>query len=114
MINELSIVLMVMLMTLLGSFGSLFFKLSANEHRGMKGIINKKILMGGLLYFLSALVNIVLLKYLPLSIVLPATSLTYVWTVIVARVYLAEKITLMRVIGLVMIISGVIGIGISV
>jgi len=111
MIGKQYIVTMIILMTVLGSFASLLFKLSTSESSGIKVLLNNKLYFGGFLYFISALLNILLLKYLPYSIVLPVTSLTYVWTIIIARLFLSERINILKVIGLILIVSGVFGLG---
>ena len=50
--------------------------------------------------------NIILLKYLDYTVVLPLTSLTYVWSAIIAFVFLKEKIFGKQMLGLAMIVCG--------
>lgn len=95
-------------MTLLGSYGCLLLKLASG--RGLTaGILLRSLhfYLGGLCYFLSAVLNIVLLKYMAYAIILPLTSITYVWSMIFARCLLHEKITKEKVYGMALIMIGV-------
>lgn len=96
----------LVVMTLVGSFASLFLK-KASEANGFKGLLtNVNLYIGGFLYLLSSFLNIWALRSLEYSTVLPLTSLTYVWTMIISYFLLKEKITIKRVIGIVLILSG--------
>ncbi|SMC20997.1 Magnesium transporter NIPA [Clostridium acidisoli DSM 12555] len=111
--NKLILILIIIIMTLLGSFGGFFFKKSTAGD-GVLAIIKSKFLyMGGVLYILSALLNIVVLKYMPLSVVLPMTAITYIWSMISSKVMLKEKITKYKLFGMFFIIIGVVFIGLS-
>jgi drug/metabolite transporter (DMT)-like permease len=59
-------------------------------------------------YLLGALLNIVLLRHLPYSIVYPMTSLTYIWTMVVSYFLLKEKINRNKIIAVALIVTGVI------
>lgn len=105
--NKIFLYILLLIMTVLGSFGGYFFKKSTEI--GLNRIIFSKYLyIGGFLYFISALINIVLLKYLSYMIVLPLASITYIWTLIISNKFLNEKITKNKKIGVCLIILGVI------
>ena len=94
----------LIIMTIIGSFAGLFLKK-----------ISKKIIffdlnfyVGGFLYFLSALINIYLLKSYDYTLILPMTSLTYVWSLIIAKLFLNENINARKIIGMVLIVLGVV------
>lgn len=97
----------LVIMTIIGSFAALFLKKSSSSGNLRILIGNRNIYVGGLLYLISSLINIYLLKYMDYSVVLPFTSLTYVWTIIIARVYLGEIITKRKITGIGLIILGV-------
>lgn len=61
---------------------------------------------GGVLYGLAALLNIYLLRKLPYSVVLPLTSVTYIWTLCVSRALLGERITVRKLLGVGLIVAG--------
>lgn len=99
--------LCLIIMTLMGSFGALFFKKSTNNITNIKSLIfNKNLYIGGVLYLASAFINIYVLRYLPYSVVLPLTSITYVWTMIISYFALKEKISSKKIAGVVLIIAG--------
>lgn len=61
---------------------------------------------GGILYILAAILNIFVLKYLEYSIVLPLTAITYIWTMLISKIYLKEKITKLKILGVILIVIG--------
>ena len=70
--------------------------------------------IGGVLYLLSALLNIYILKFLDYSVVLPLTSITYIWTLILSYKLLHEKISKKKIIGVAFIVLGAVLVGIKV
>lgn len=93
-------------MTLIGSIASLFLKKASSSETIIKLLKNKNIYIGGLLYLLSAVLNIYVLKYLDYSVVLPLTSITYIWTLIISYKLLKEKISTKKIIGVCCILIG--------
>lgn len=94
-------------MTLLGALGGFFFKKGADNLNGIVSLVlNWRVYVGGIFYVSAALLNIVALKFLPYSIVLPLTAMTYIWTMIISKVALGEKITRNKIIGTILIIIG--------
>lgn len=103
----LKIYLLFPIMTLLGALGGFFFKQGADKLNGILSLFtNWKIYIGGIFYVAAALLNIVALKFLPYSIVLPLTAMTYIWTMILSKIMLNEKINRSKIIGVFMIIIG--------
>ncbi|MFD0827005.1 EamA family transporter [Neobacillus sp. M.A.Huq-85] len=99
-------VLLLIVMTLFGSLGGFYFKKASS-------FLSKSILslflflsIGGFFYVAGALLNILLLKRLPYSIVFPLTSITYFWTMLISRIWLKEKITKKKLIGISLILVG--------
>lgn len=98
----------LLIMTLLGSVASLFLK-KASGSDGIVGLLkNVNLFIGGFLYLISAVLNIWVLRYLDYSVVLPLTSLTYIWTLVLSYMILKEKITLKKIGGVVLILIGAI------
>lgn len=81
--------------------GQLFWKLSSSY-----GIF--ALLIGFTFYGIGALVMIVAYKYGKLSVLQPMLSLNYVLSIILAATVLHEKITLLKCLGILIIIFGVI------
>jgi drug/metabolite transporter (DMT)-like permease len=93
-------------MTIIGSFAAFFLKKSTSMENIALIIKSKYLYLGGILYLLSALLNIYLLKVIPYTIVLPLTSITYIWSFIISYKFLKEKITYKKIIGISFIILG--------
>ena len=111
----LSIVILLIVASIVGSLGSLFLKIGSDHiitHGGIKKLLlnikNYKLLLGILLYALSSVFFIFALRLGDLSVVYPMTSLTYVFITILSSIYLKEKITKYKIAGVGFIIFGVV------
>lgn len=102
------IYIIVIIMTLLGAIAGLFLKKAAGFNDIMELIKNKYFYYGAAIYVLAAILNIIALEYLPYSVVLPLTAITYVWTIILAHYSLGEIITNKKIIGVLLIVIGAI------
>lgn len=104
-------ILLAVLMTGIGSFGALCFKYLSKpgEKLTIKGLLlNKMLYIGGFLYVLSSVINVILLRVWDYSIVYPLTSMTYVWTLFTSSVFLKEKINFLKLLAVVLIAAGII------
>jgi len=100
--------LLIIIMTLVASFASFFLKKSTGGGTIVSIIFNKYLYIGGFLYVLAALFNIWMLKRMPYSVVVPLGSICYIWTMLIAGFFLKEKIGLGKIIGVLLILSGVV------
>lgn len=98
----------LLFMTGIGAVASLFLKKATGTDNIIGLIKNKNLYFGGILYVISAVLNIYILRYLDYSIVLPLTSFTYIWTMILSKFILDEKISKKKIFGVILIISGAI------
>lgn len=98
--------LCLLVMTLLGSVASLFLKKASGTDGIFAMIKNINLYIGGFLYLASAVMNIWVLHYLDYSVVLPLTSLTYIWTMILSYLVLREKISKKKIVGIILILIG--------
>ena len=98
--------IILIIMTLIGSVASFFLKKGSSFKNIVELFKNKYVYIGGILYVLSALLNIYVLKYLDYSVVLPLTSITYVWTLFISAIFLNEKINIKKIIGIMLIVGG--------
>ena len=99
-------------MTFLGSVASLFLKKASESQSIIHLISNINLYIGGGLYLTSAILNILLLRTLEYSVVLPLTSITYIWTMVLSHFILKEKVTYKKTIGVVLIFLGSIAVSI--
>jgi drug/metabolite transporter (DMT)-like permease len=103
-------ILLAFLMTAIGGFGALCFKrLTSNSKRlTIKSLlISKMLYLGGFLYVLASVFNVILLKHIDYSIVYPLSAMTYIWTLFISRFVLHEKINAFKITAVVLIICGV-------
>lgn len=98
--------LVILLMTFLGALASAFLKKASSNDNLKETIFSFNLYIGGILYAICAILNIWVLKYLPYSIVLPLTSITYIWTLLMAKIFFKEKISLKKIVGIITIIIG--------
>lgn len=103
----------LVVMTMVGAMGGFFFKKASSDMEGILSLAkNKNFYIGAAFYGSAALVNIWILKFMPISVVLPLTSFTYIWTMLIARWKLGELITKRKVTGLILIVIGALCLGI--
>ena len=107
--------LILLAMTYLGAQASVFFKkLSAIEKFSVRGILCSPYLyLGGGLYLLAALLNIYILSLMEYSKVLPLTSLTYVWTLLLSYLVFRERMSMQKVCGILFVMGGAVLIAIK-
>lgn len=101
--NKYGIILMI-ISSICVCVGQLLWKLSIE--RGMLYLI-----IGFTFYGIGAVIMIVAYKFGSLSVLQPILSLNYVLSIILARTILNEQITLLKLIGVFIIIIGVVLIG---
>ncbi len=94
-------ILLMILSSMCVCIGQLLWKLSADYGIWI-------MLLGFGLYGIGALIMIVAYRYGQLSVLQPMLSLNYVLSIILAAVILKEQITLLKCIGVLIIIAGVI------
>ncbi|GHU41340.1 hypothetical protein FACS1894111_03470 [Clostridia bacterium] len=96
----------LVLSTILGATASLFFKKSSGSDSIVSTLKNPNLYIGGGIYLVAAFASIWILRYLEYSEVLPLTSMTYIWTMILSAVVLKEKISGKKIIGVICIVIG--------
>ena len=98
--------IILIIMTMVGSVASLFLKKASGADGILALIMNVNLYLGGFLYLASAVLNIWILRYLDYSVVLPLTSLTYIWTMVLSYLILKEKISTKKICGVILILVG--------
>ncbi len=98
----------VLLMTLFGSLGALFFKRGAERVTGLRSLVlSPQLWLGGCFYLAGAAMNIALLRVRDYSVVYPLTSLTYVWSLALSAAVLHERVTVRKALGVAAVCAGV-------
>ncbi len=97
----------------IGSLGNLVVKMGANKYSFFR-LCRSSYLWGGLvLYALSVLLYVFVLRFEELSVVYPLVSMSYIWTTVFSIKYLGEKMNKWKWIGLLGIILGIVLIGVG-
>jgi drug/metabolite transporter (DMT)-like permease len=105
------VIISVALMTCLGSLGAVCFKktsINGGEFKVKELLKNKWLYLGGILYVAGAVFNIIVLKFLPYSVVMSFSSITYIWTIIFSNRFFHEKINKFKVLAICCIVIGVV------
>jgi len=97
----------LLIMTLTASFASFSLKKATTGGTVLSIIKNKYLYLGGFLYVIAALFNIWLLQKMSYFIVVPLGSICYIWTMFIAGLFLKEKIGMGKIVGILLILSGV-------
>ncbi len=99
--------ILLVLFTILGALGSFYFKRAAfGATKSVIQLINKYLLLGTFFYVASAILNIIVLLELPYTVVLPCSSITYIWSLYLSKTCLKENIGLLKIIGVIFISVG--------
>jgi uncharacterized membrane protein len=99
----------MLLSTLIGAYGALFFKKAANSFKkGILGILgSKELWLGGVLYGLAFILGMIPLKKEALSLIYPLSAMTYIWVIFISKKHLGEKITKYKIIGILLVVAGI-------
>jgi multidrug transporter EmrE-like cation transporter len=106
---------LVILATLIGSVGALFFKyVSEHVHRNFLTLFKEPSLYIGVFFYgLSVPVFVFALKFGELSTLYPVAGLSYIWISLLSIKFLKEKMNDIKWFGILLILAGVALIGIS-
>ena len=106
--------LVCLAMTIFGAFGGFFLKKAADTGTSiLKIFLSPYLYVGGILYVIGAVLNILALKKLNYTVVLPITAITYVWTLVISYFILKEKLRGKKIAGVILIIVGALILGFS-
>jgi drug/metabolite transporter (DMT)-like permease len=112
--TPLSSVVLVLVASIIGSFGAVFLKLGAARWKGnILGLISWRLALGVALYLGSSVVFLMGIKHGQLSVLYPMVALGYVWALLWARVFFQERFTRQKQLGLALVILGVVCVGLG-
>jgi len=96
----------LLIMTFLGAFASVFFKKMSSCESIFDVLKSRNLYLGVGLYLMAAILNIYILSIMNYSKVLPLTSLTYFWTMILSNTFFSEHIGIKKIVGVSFICLG--------
>jgi drug/metabolite transporter (DMT)-like permease len=109
--------IILLLGIIFGSFGANLLRRGMMQFNFSNGIsfnllanviFNPAVFIGLFLYIIPTVINMYLLSKYSVSLIQPLLSLTYVLTPFIAFIFFKEEISLIRIIGICIIITGVI------
>ncbi len=107
--TPLSSMALVLVASLIGSFGAVFLKLGAEKLRyGIRHIISAQAATGVGLFLVSSVFFGWGIKNGELSVLYPMVSLGYVWTLLWSRLFFKEPVTKPKFVALGMILCGIV------
>ena len=108
-------IIVVNIANVFAALGSYFLKKSSNNMKlSFSALIkNKHLITGVILYTLATILFVPALKFGELSILYPFVALSYVWVIVFSTKLLHEKMNSFKWIGVFLIITGVVFIGLG-
>jgi multidrug transporter EmrE-like cation transporter len=105
-----SSMLLVVVASVFGYFGMVFFKAGANNlGGGIPGLlVNWRLFLGIVLYLTSSVFFVLGMKHGELSILYPLVSLGTVWTLLWARLFFGERLTKEKFAAVGLIVAGIV------
>ena len=96
-------------MTWFGAIGGYLLKKSSDYDFNKETFLFGGWLLAGVSFYgAAAILNIIALRFLPYTIVFPLTAVTYIWTMLISFWLLKETISLRKILGVALIITGAI------
>jgi multidrug transporter EmrE-like cation transporter len=112
--TPLSSIGLVLLASLIGSFGAVFLKLgAAHLAGGLRYIFNWQLATGVALYLGSSVPFVMGLKHGELSVLYPMVSASYICAFVWSRLFFNEPITKGKIAALGLILAGIVCIGVG-
>lgn len=101
-------IILVIISSVTGAVGGFLFKIASGKlsRNPLKLIKNGFLIFGFGFFGLSALIYILALSQGELNTLYPLSSLTYIWSTIMASYFLKEKIDLFKATGIILIVLG--------
>ena len=112
--TPLSSMLLMLVASIIGSFGAVLLKLGAGElNKGFRHILNIRLAAGVAVYLVSWYFFVLGIRHGELSVLYPMVSLGYIWTLLWARLFFKEEFTRQKFLGLALILLGVFFVGLG-
>jgi drug/metabolite transporter (DMT)-like permease len=105
--------LLVLVASVIGSFGAVFLKLGAVRLSGVMSLFNWRLALGVGLYMGSSVIYALGIRHGQLSVLFPMVAVGYIWTVLWARLFFHERFNRSKLVGLGLVLIGVLLVGLG-
>ena len=95
---------LILISSVIGAFSTLYFKIGSAHPINLK---NKKLGLAVLLGGVSFIFYVYALKFAPLTFIYLTASVSYIWTVLLAKIALKENLNPMKLVGIFLILIGI-------
>lgn len=102
--NSSAALTLILISSVIGAFSTLYFKIGSARPINLK---NKELVFAVLLAMISFVFYVYALKFAPLTFIYLTASVSYIWTVLLAKLALKESLHPLKIAGIVLIILGV-------
>jgi len=117
-VKKMDVLILILTCVIIGVFGQLFMKRGMNSignidlkelfsPRIFSIVFQRYVFLGITLYILASIIWLAVLSKAELSFAYPLIGIGYIFTSILAWLFFGEKLTLIRVLGILLICSGV-------
>lgn len=97
-------IIFILISSVFGAFGTLYFKLGASNKINLK---NTKLMYAVGLSSISFVFYLYALKQAPLTFIYLTASVSYIWSIVLAKYVLKETINKYKVIGIIFLLVGI-------
>lgn len=103
-------ILLIIVATMIGAVGALQLKKGAEKMKGimLQKVFTLRIWIGLFLYGIASLITLFVLLRENVSIIYPLTAMSYIWVIILSKVYLKEQINAYKMFAIGFIILGIV------
>lgn len=106
--------LLVLVASIIGSFGAVFLKLGAGKLKeGFRHLFGWRLAVGVVLFLLSSAFFVMGIRRGELSVLYPMVSLANIWTLIWSRLWFREAVTREKLVGVGLVLVGVFFVGLG-
>ena len=98
----------ILLSSFIGSFGAMLVKkVNTKQFWKLRWVLDGNFVFGVLLYGSSAIIYLLALRRGQVSFLYPLLAVSYIWVLIWSKIFLKEKISKKKILGVVLITIGI-------
>lgn len=102
--NSSAALTLILISSVIGAFSTLYFKIGSGFPINLK---NTKLGLAVLLGGISFIFYVYALKFAPLTFIYLTASVSYIWTVLLAKMVLKENLNSLKLVGIFLILVGI-------